>query len=131
MKNSGNRGSVWAVLMILMVFLAGCAGLQRNEVSDVEGLLLRAGFTKMPADTAEKLAHLKSLPQHKLIHHMLNGQTRVMYADAAHCVCVFVGDETNLKHYRNLEIQQNENPIALMEDPDIVTGTEWSDVWGR
>jgi len=28
-------------------------------------------------------------------------------------------------------LQQNEDPIALMTDPDIVTGTEWSDVWGR
>ncbi len=92
---------------------------------------MRAGFKKMPADTPEKLAHLKVLPQHKLIHHMLDGQKRVMYADAAYCVCVFVGDETNLRRYRNLEIQQNENPIALMEDPDIVTGTEWSDIWGR
>jgi len=131
MKNSGNIGRVAAVVMMLMVLLAGCAGLQRNEVSDVEGLLLRAGFTKVPADTQAKLAHLKTLPQHKLIRHMLNGQKRVMYADAAGCVCVFVGDEANLQHYRNLEIQQNENPIALMEDPDIVTGTEWSDVWGR
>jgi hypothetical protein len=118
-------------LVALGVSLSGCAGLQQNEVSDVEGLLLKAGFTRMPADTPKKLAHLKSLPQHKLIHHMLNGQSRVMYADAADCACLFVGDDTNLQHYRNLEIQQNENPVLLMENPDIVTGAEWSDVWGR
>lgn len=129
MKYHKRMWVVWAIALGLI--FGACAGLQQNEVSDVEGLLLRAGFTKMPADTPEKLAHLKSLPQHKLIHHMLNGQKRIMYADAADCVCVFIGDETNLKHYRNLEIQQNENPVALMEDPDIVTGNEWSDVWGR
>ena len=131
MKYHGSGRRVWVLVLMLGCIYAGCAGLQQNRVADVEGLLKRAGFTQMPADTPEKLAHLKSLPQHRLIHHTLNGQNRVMYADAAYCVCVYVGDEAQLRHYRNLEIQQNEDPIALMTDPDIVTGTEWSDVWGR
>ena len=43
---------------------------------------------------------------------------------------MYVGNETNLRHYRNLEIQQNENPVELLNQPGIVTGEEWSDVWG-
>jgi hypothetical protein len=111
--------------------LAGCAAIQEGSVNDVEGLLAMAGFTKMPADTPQKLAHLKSLPQHKFIHHEYDGSKNVLYADATYCVCLYVGDETKLQHYRNLEIQQNENPLALINDPDIVTGQEWSDIWGR
>jgi hypothetical protein len=88
-------------------------------------------LSKMPADTPKELAHLKSLPQHRLIHHERDGKRYVLYADAAYCNCVYVGDETTLQHYRNLEIQQNEDPIALMNDPDIVTGEEWSDIWRR
>ncbi len=88
-------------------------------------------LSKMPADTPKELAHLKSLPQHRLLHHERDGKRYVLYADAAYCTCVYVGDETTLQHYRNLEIQQNEDPIALMNDPDIVTGEEWSDIWGR
>jgi hypothetical protein len=127
------HGIWWNVLIVLTVLglsLAGCATLKENSVTDVEGLLARAGFTKMPADTPQKLAHLKSLPQHKLIHHERDGNKDVLYADAAYCICLYVGDETNLKHYRNLEIQQNENRLVLLEDPDIVTGEEWSDIWG-
>ena len=131
MRSKRNGWVAVLFLVALGVSLAGCAGLQQNEVSDVEKLLLKAGFTRMPADTQQKLAHLKSLPQHKLIRHVRDGQKKVLYVDAAYCVCLFVGDETHLQHYRNLEIQQNENPMALMENPDIVTGAEWSDVWGR
>ncbi|MBW1781789.1 MAG: hypothetical protein JRL30_13735 [Deltaproteobacteria bacterium] len=131
MKYHGIRWTVLIALTVSGLFLAGCATLQENSVTDVEGLLQRAGFKKMPADTPKKLAHLKSLPQHRLIHHERDGNKQVLYADATYCICLFVGDETNLQHYRNLEIQQNENPLALINDPDIVTGEEWSDIWGR
>jgi len=130
MKLHGIRWNVLIVLTVLGLALAGCATLQENSVTDVEGLLARAGFTKMPADTSQKLAHLKSLPQHKLIHHERDGNKHVLYADATYCICLYVGDETNLQHYRNLENQQNENPLTLINDPDIVTGEEWSDIWG-
>jgi len=33
------------VVVAVMIF-AGCAALQKNEVSDVEGLLTKAGFQK-------------------------------------------------------------------------------------
>ncbi|MBL7203815.1 MAG: hypothetical protein ISS63_05710 [Desulfobacteraceae bacterium] len=130
MKLHGIWWNVLIVLTVLGLALAGCAALQESTVTDVEGLLARAGFTKMPADTPQKLAHLKSLPQRKLIHHERDGNKHVLYADATYCICLYVGDETNLQHYRNLEIQQNENPLALINDPDIVTGEEWSDIWG-
>jgi hypothetical protein len=131
MKRHGTCWNVLVVLTVLGLALAGCAAIQEGSVNDVEGLLARAGFTKMPADTPQKLAHLKSLPQRKLIQHEYDGSKHVLYADATYCVCLYVGDETKLQHYRNLEIQQNENPLALIDDPDIVTGQEWSDIWGR
>ena len=123
----------WGVPVVLAAWglvLAGCAGLQKNKVTDVEALLVKAGFTQKVADTPQKLAHLKTLPQHKFTRHQRDGNQYVIYADATYCVCLYVGNETNLKHYRNLEIQQNENPIELMNDPDIVTGQEWSNIWG-
>ena len=131
MKRQNNRLRVWIALTVLGLAVAACATLQENSVTDVEGLLERAGFMKMPADTPQKLAHLKSLPQHRLIHHERDGKKYVLYADATYCVCVYVGNETQLQHYRNLEIQQNENPLQLINDPDIVTGEEWSDIWER
>ena len=129
MKRHGIWWNVLIVLTLLGLTLAGCAALRESAVTDVEGLLARAGFTKMPADTPQKLAHLKSLPQHKIIHRERDGNKHVLYADATYCICLYVGDETNLRHYRNLQIQQNEDPLALINNPEIVTGTEWSDIW--
>ena len=122
----------WRFLVFLTALglvLGGCAALQKNTVTDVEGLLARAGFKMMPADTRQKLARLKSLPQQKLIHQERDGKKYVLYADATYCICLYVGDEANLRHYRNLEIQQNENPLELINDPNIVTGEEWTDFW--
>ncbi len=53
------------VVVAVMIF-AGCAALQKNEVSDVEGLLTKAGFQKHVADTPEKLTHLKTLAQNRI-----------------------------------------------------------------
>lgn len=100
----------------------------RNEVADVEGLLAKAGFRKKVADTPQRLAHLKTLPQHKLFRHNLHGNSYIVYADATYCICLYMGNETNLRHYRDLERQQNVNPAALMERTSIETGEEWSTV---
>ena len=130
MKRQGNGYMVLVVMTALGLALAGCAALQKNSVTDVEGLLLRAGFTQRTADTPEKLAHLKSLPQHQFFPHQRDGQKYILYADAAYCNCLYVGNETNLEHYHKLEIQQNQDPTQLLNRPDIVTGEEWSDIWG-
>ncbi len=61
------NGLKWMVItIILSVFLVSCAALQKNDVTDVEGLLTQAGFKKRLADTPQKLAHLKTLAQRKL-----------------------------------------------------------------
>lgn len=130
MKHQRNWLIVVVVAALVTLTLAGCASLQKNAVKDVEGLLAKAGFRQIPADTPEKLAHLKSLPQNKIIRRTRDGNPYIVYADASYCICMYVGNETNLRHYRNLEIQQNENPVELLNQPEIVTGDRWSDIWG-
>jgi len=130
MKSQRNWWIVLIVVAVVSLTLAGCASLQKNAVKDVEGLLVRAGFRQMPADTPQKLAHLKSLPQNRIIHRTRDGNPYILYADASYCICMYVGNETNLRNYRNLEIQQNENPVELLNQPDIVTGERWADIWG-
>ena len=130
MKPKRNGWIILVVAAVLSLALAGCASLRQSAVKDVEDLLTRAGFRQMPANTPQKLAHLKSLPQNKIIRRTRNGEPYIVYADAYYCICMYVGNETSLRHYRNLEIQQNENPVDLMNQPGIVTGEEWSDIWG-
>ena len=118
------------VVTVSGLAMVGCASLQKNAVKDVEDLLRRAGFRQMPADTPQKLAHLKNLPQNRIIRRTRDGKPYIVYADALFCICMYVGNEANLRHYRSLEIQQNANPLALINQPDIVTGERWSDIWG-
>ncbi len=130
MKHQGNWWNVLVVLAALGVALTGCAAFNKNYVTDVEGLLTKAGFKKMVADTPKKLAYLKSLPQHKLTRRSRDGKVYVVYADATYCTCLYVGNETNLSNYRDLEIEQNVNPLRLLDQPDIVTGEDFSTLWG-
>ena len=125
---------VWLIPLVgvvtIALMLAGCAALQKNEVLDVEGLLTKAGFQKHVADTPQKMAHLKTLAQQCISRHKRHGKLYFVYADAANCQCFYVGDETEFRHYQDLERQQGTDPIT-MDRPDIVTGEEWSQSpWG-
>ncbi|MBL7211574.1 MAG: hypothetical protein ISS61_04225 [Desulfobacteraceae bacterium] len=118
------------ILVVLGVVLAGCAALQKSEVTDVEGLLTKAGFRKQVADTPGRVAHLNALPQGKFSRHRRHGKVYYVYADATNCRCLYSGDATNYQHYQDLESQQNLGPIQMMR-PDIVTGEDWSQApWG-
>ena len=120
---------VWLIPLVgvvtIALMLAGCAALQKNEVMDVEDLLTKAGFQKRIADTPQKLAHLKTLAQQSISRHKRHGKLYFVYADAANCQCLYVGDEREFSHYQDLERQQGSNPIE-MDRPDIVTGEDWS-----
>ncbi len=117
-------------VVAIALMLAGCASMQKNAVMDVEGLLTQAGFQKHVADTPEKMAHLKTFPQHKFSRHKRHGKIWFIYADAADCQCFYVGDETELAHYQDLERQQGLDPIQ-MDQPEYVMGVQWSkSPWG-
>lgn len=118
------------VFVVLGMVLGGCAALQKNEVSDVEGLLTKAGFRKQVADTPERLAHLNSLSQGKFSRHRRHGKVYYVYSDATYCKCLYSGDAKDYQHYLDLERQQNLSPIEMLR-PDIVTGMDWSQApWG-
>ncbi len=125
MGKKWNGSICFVATLILAVVLAGCAALQKNNAADVEGLLTQAGFKKMEADTPEKVAHLQTLPQRKFSRHTRDGKIYFVYADDTYCKCLFYGDETAMQHYRALEVQQSSS-VYDMDQPDIVTGEQWS-----
>ena len=65
--------------VVAATIFAGCATLEKSEVSNVEGLLTKAGFQKQVADTPQKLAHLKTLAQHQFSRHKRHGKSYVVY----------------------------------------------------
>jgi len=94
---------------VLVLALAGCAvvkEVQKNEAADKEQLLAAAGFKVKLADTPQKLAHLQTLTQRKLITHQRQGKVYYVYADALNCKCLYVGDAAAYQRYQQLQIER-------------------------
>lgn len=63
--------------------------------------LSSAGFRIQLANDAEGKKALKALPPHRFVVHTLpNGDTRYVYAEPQHCVCVFIGNGAAYDNYR-------------------------------
>jgi len=104
--------SLFALCFCIPVTIAGCSLLglgaptpqQRAEY--LEPMLSAAGFHMLPADTTEKLEHLKKLPPLK-VNYYLNkkGQLRYWFADPDYCHCLYLGTESAYQKYQNLRLQ--------------------------
>jgi hypothetical protein len=112
-----------AVITVLGIVLAGCAAVQKSDATDTEQMLAAAGFNMRPADTPEKLAHLKTLTQRKLISHERDGKVYFVYADADNCKCLYAGNQENYQSYEKLSVKQN---IAEMNE---AAPMDWG-MWG-
>ena len=111
------------IITVLSIALAGCAAMKKSEATDTEQLLAAAGFKMKLADTPERLAHLKTLTQLKVVPHDRNGKMYYVYADAAGCQCLYAGNQEAYQRYENLTVKQN---IAeTNEDASMVWG-----MWG-
>lgn len=99
---------VLAVLVLIVVgFVAtGCKMIESREAMDKERVLAAAGFHMKFADTPEKIAHLETLPQRKLVPQDHDGEPWYVYADSTHCKCIYVGNEAAYQRYQKLAIQQ-------------------------
>jgi len=76
-----------------------------------EDLLSQAGFKQMPADTPQKVAHMQTLPDHRLIARNYKGKKYYVYSDPDGCKCVYVGTPAQYQSYRSIARQQQQaNP---------------------
>jgi len=91
---------MFAVMLTLSLF--ACASTGNIKRAEMEKLLRASGFKMRVADTAEKLAQLKKLPQHKIIPHEEGDKIVYIYADAENCNCAYAGDEEAYKKYQKL-----------------------------
>ena len=98
------------MLGLLIVFtLAGCAAIQNNRAIQTERLLSAAGFQMKLADSPEKLDHLETLPQRKLVPHTRpDGDVYYVYADASACKCLYVGSQKAYQRYQEIALRQQE-----------------------
>ena len=95
--------------------LCACALMQSEKVNNTEKLLAAAGFKMILANTPEKMDHLKTLSQYKLVPQVKDGVTHYIYADAANCRCFYWGQEDT---YQAFLILQKKSSIS---DDDRMT----------
>ena len=98
--------------IVICTLLSSCAMLETQQIKDTEQLLVEAGFKMKLANTPAKLAHLKTLSQHKIVPHQKDGAVYYIYADATNCQCFYWGQESS---YRNFLLLQEQRNIANEE----------------
>lgn len=101
----------FATTLGLVLTLSACASI---GAQDTENTLAAAGFSMKSADTPAKLVNLKTMPQNKVFAQTQKGKTFYVYADAAQCQCLYVGNEAAYQSYQQMRIQQNIASEQLM-----------------
>jgi hypothetical protein len=82
----------------------------QQQAQEVEPMLEAAGFSELPATTAEQDAKLKTLPALKLGYYDdQNGAKHYWLADPDFCKCLFHGDEASYQRFENIKL---ENQVA-------------------
>ena len=89
--------------------------------------LTSAGFRARLANDPAGMKAMHALPPHRFVIHTLNGQTRYLFAEPNHCVCIFVGTQDNYQNYR--DILKQPLPQADFVSPDYKTQSSGAVVW--
>jgi hypothetical protein len=90
------------LLVVPALFGAGCATIQRHEITEQERLLTAAGFRIRPPDAPELQQDLRSMPRHRIVRQTRDGGVVYVYADPDDCRCVYVGGDTEYAEYERL-----------------------------
>jgi hypothetical protein len=117
-------------MMALMftVALIACASTQNKKAMEMEKLLAASGFEIRLADTPEKLAQAKQLPQRKLVAQELADRVLYVYADAHNCQCVYAGSEEAYRRYQKLALEkQIAAEDRLAEERDKPKRMDWGE----
>ena len=81
------------ILLALLIEISGCASTDAVTGAVPASALEFSGFHPRKADTPEKSANLREMPQHQFVRHDRNGKIVYTYADAKGCGCLYVGDQ--------------------------------------
>ena len=88
-----------------------------------------AGFKVRPADTPEKLAHLKAMQPLKVSMRTKDGRVIYSYADPYSCICVYVGGPEEYAQYQRLLRQQVVEERLYAAEMANDEGADWG-MWG-
>ncbi len=126
--------SLIALIGFAVMFTA-CAAIQNRDAIEMERVLAASGFQMRFADTPQKLDHLKSMTQRKLVLHKRDDKIYYVYADATSCKCLYVGNEKAYQGYQKLSIEKNiaehQRMAAEMNENSVMNWGLWGpwDPW--
>ncbi|MBZ0138865.1 MAG: hypothetical protein K8H87_03715 [Pseudorhodoplanes sp.] len=86
-----------AVTGLAFALLPAPAGAQEGVGQRLEA----AGFRMRAANTAERMARLRSLPARKFVARLNDGTRYYVYADPDYCRCAYVGSQKALDDFRS------------------------------
>ena len=81
-----------------------------------ESALAQAGFRQVPADSPTKVAHLQTLPEHRLVARVYKGQTYYVYADSSGCRCLYIGTRQQYQAYQRLVQERRAEEGAAVDE---------------
>jgi hypothetical protein len=123
--------SILAAGGMLLCLASGCASLIQQDpdvaAQQAEPMLEAAGFQRLPANTPEKMAHLKTLPPLQLRRRTVKGQVVYRFADPYYCQCLYVGDWEAYRRLKRNEAQEDAARVSedtAMMDDDVEPDSE-------
>ncbi|MCD6307062.1 MAG: hypothetical protein J7M32_12360 [Deltaproteobacteria bacterium] len=119
-----------AVLAGFGLALSACAAIQNQNAINTERLLAASGFQMRLADTHEKLEHLKTLTQRRLVPHEKDGKVYYVYADATYCECLYIGNEKAYQRFQKLALQKDmAEEQRMAAEMNLNASMNWG-LWG-
>lgn len=112
------KGRQWTRAAVVAVGfglgIAGCA----TTIPQTENLLSQAGFRQISADTPQKMAHLQTLPERRLVARTSpkDGKKYYVYADSEGCKCLYMGTPEQYQNYQTVARQQAQEHQTGVEE---------------
>ena len=103
-------------ILVLTVFVAGCAESNAERANRLEPMLAQAGFRIVPANTpaqSQKLSDMRPLQISYLSH---KGKLSYWFADPYVCRCLYVGDKANYDQFEQLKQANQEDQAQEVTD---------------
>jgi len=127
-----NKRFGFVAAMAIVLALGGCAS-TTNGTAKFEQMLIAGGFRMKLADTPEKLAHLQTLPQKRIVPRQKDGKVYYVFADPDQ-KALYVGDAKAYQQFQDLRVQQEDaeyNAMAAAADRQAEEMRYESDaMWG-
>lgn len=112
-----------ATAALAALTVAACAT-EQQRIASRENMLAAAGFTVLPANTAQRVTELATLPTAKFVMRTgRDGQTEYVFADPVDCNCLYIGNQTAYNNFRHEMFEQH------LADEAQMTAMMYQDRW--